>query len=280
VSDGETQLTGKAAKRARKKTFRDEQRIAWEAALRRRRNARLAIGAGLIAALVVGAIVAGGGNEKDDRQGSAAAGATPDCERSGDPPVEAAPQQYDKAPPMSLEEGVDYSAVVTTSCGELTIDLDEEGSPINVNNFVFLATEGYYDGLIWHRVERNAVIQTGDPNGQNGTEPDGPGYTVKDEVPGQASAYIYGVVAMANTGLPNSAGSQWFIVTHGKPGSDDAGQPAGYDPKYSIIGTVDQRSYEVLDIIDRQPTRGGDDDIIAVLPKVPIYIELIEIVES
>ena len=249
--------------------------------MRRRRNTRLAIGTGLVAALVLFAIVSSGGDDtKDGNGGANPASAMPDCERSEEPPVQAAPQQYDKAPPMALEDGVDYSAIVTTSCGEFLIDLDEKGSPINVNNFVFLAQEGYYDGLIWHRVERNAVIQTGDPNGQNGTPPDGPGYTVRDEVPGGASAYIYGIVAMANTGQPNSAGSQWFIVTHGSPGSDDEGQPAGYDPKYSIIGTVEPGSYEVLDIIDKQPTQGGNDDIIAVLPKVPIYIESIEIIKN
>lgn len=273
MNDGETQPTGKAAKRARKKSFRDEQRAEWEAALRRRRNIRLAIGGGLILALIVGAFLAGTQDKEDDAGASNTAADTPDCERSGEPPVEAAPKQYEEPPATALEEGVDYSAVVTTSCGDIRIDLAEERSPINVNNFVFLAQEGYYDGLIWHRVERNSVIQTGDPNGQNGTEPDGPGYTVAGEPPAKASAYIYGVVAMANTGTPDTGGSQWFIVTH-KEG------PAGYDPLYSILGTVDQASYGVLDIIDKQPTQGGNDTITAVLPKVPIYIESIEIIEN
>jgi peptidylprolyl isomerase len=148
----------------------------------------------------------------------------------------------------------------------------EDSAPISVNNFVFLAREGFYDGLIWHRVEGDSVIQTGDPNGQNGVEPDGPGYAIDDEPPTKASEYVYGVVGMANSG-PNTGGSQFFIVVH-------KGGPAGFPPNYSIFGEVAESSYEALEAIRKLPTKGGNDPVEAVKPIVPVYIESIDIVET
>ena len=75
------------------------------------------------------------------------------------------------------------------------------------------------------------MIQSGDPNGQNGVPPDGPGYTIPDEPPEKSKEYVYGVVGMANSGQPNTGGSQFFIVTR-KNG------PAGYQPFYAIFGEV------------------------------------------
>ena len=278
------------AKRARKKQHRDEILAAQMAALRRRRNIRLAVLVGVIVALVGSAIVFSGEDDEpaDDQaterpeQAEAACGAeAPPGANSG---------EYGEPPEMALEDGVDYSATIHTSCGEIVIDLLEDRAPESVNNFVFLAGEGYYDGLIWHRVESDSVIQTGDPNGQNGEPPDGPGYTIPDELPERSRDYVYGVVGMANAG-PDTGGSQFFIVTR-KQG------PAGYQPFFSIFGEViegetDASEDEIgcnspgepgiptLDAIGCQPTdQGASNPADTVKPITPIYIESIEIHEN
>ena len=194
----------------------------------------------------------------------------------GEAPQEPNPQHYDE-PEQVIEEGVDYAAVIQTSCGDITVDLLERTAPINVNNFVFLAREGYYDGLTFHRVVGNFVIQAGDPNGQNGVPPDGPGYTIEGELPAEGNDYVFGVMAMANTNDPDTAGSQFFIVTH--LGADDQPEPAGLDPIYSIFGKAERDSYEVIREIGRQETKGGNDPVESQQPVVPVYIEAIEIVE-
>lgn len=283
-------------KRARKKAARDAALTARVAAARRRRNARLGAAA-LVITLLAGLAILGGG---DDTDGETSADKerkeTTEVACGGEQPPEADPQQYPSPPDLSLEEGIDHRAVVHTSCGDIEIDLLDEKAPQSVANFVFLAREGFYDGLTWHRVEQNAVIQAGDPNGQNGEEPDGPGYTIPDEFPERSSEYIYGTVGMANAG-PGTTGSQFFIVVHdlkrscnrkGEPLEGEAADdpergfhcPAGYQPQYSIFGTVDEGSYETLQAISRLEIKGGNDPVEAVKPITPVYIESIEIVES
>jgi peptidylprolyl isomerase len=181
---------------------------------------------------------------------------------------------------MSLKRGVDYGAVIRTSCGDIRLDLLESAAPVAVNNFIFLARRGFYNGLTWHRVERNSVIQAGDPNGQNGTPPDGPGYTIADSLPAKARMYVYGVVGLANSGRPGTGGSQFFIVVHDLKGAlKGHAQPAGYAPLYTIFGRVDKASYGTLERISKQQTKGGVDPVLAVEPKVPIYIDSITITE-
>ncbi len=88
-------------------------------------------------------------------------------------------KQYDEAPEMQLQEGADYQATIKTNYGDFTIDLYEDSAPVTVNNFVFLSNEGFYDGLTFHRVVDDFIIQGGDPSG-DGTG--GPGYSFKDEI--------------------------------------------------------------------------------------------------
>jgi cyclophilin family peptidyl-prolyl cis-trans isomerase len=153
------------------------------------------------------------------------------------------------------------------------LDLLEDEAEVNVNNFVFLATEGFYDGLEWYRVERNSLIATGDPNNEVFEEPDGPGYTIADELPGKPNDYVFGMVAMSNEGRPDSAGSQFFIITH-------ENRPAGYQLAYSIFGIVAEESYEVLREITNLETKGGREPLKAVRPTVPVFVESIEITEQ
>jgi len=111
----------------------------------------------------------------------------------------------------SAEQVVDpakkYTATIATDRGEIVIALDPKRAPKSVNNFVFLAREGFYDGLTFHRVVDDFVIQGGDPDGSGGG---GPGYRFDDE-PVQGE-YVAGAVAMANAG-PHTNGSQFFICT-------------------------------------------------------------------
>ena len=259
-------------KRARKKQYRDAALAQRAAEERRRRLARLGTVGVIALVVVILAIFSGNDGGGGDRPSDAANDANK-CQ--GDAPPEADPKQYESPPELTLEEGVNYSAVISTTCGEINVDLNEDTEK-NVAHFIFLAREGFYDGLIWHRVELNSVIQSGDPNGLNGVEPDGPGYTVPDEPAERANQYVYGVVGMANTGQPNSGGSQFFVVIHDREG----GEPAGYPPDYAILGEVDPASYDVLDLIGSQPTRGEGNPAEAVMPIDPIYVNSIEIIES
>jgi cyclophilin family peptidyl-prolyl cis-trans isomerase len=123
------------------------------------------------------------------------------------PPANANRPTFTAPPPMTIDTSKKYTATIDTSCGKIVIDLDAKGAPKTVNNFVFLANKHFYDGLTWHRVVKDFVIQGGDPQG-NGSG--GPGYTFEDELP--KDGYKLGSVAMANSG-PNTNGSQFFIVT-------------------------------------------------------------------
>ncbi|MBW3644935.1 MAG: peptidylprolyl isomerase, partial [Actinobacteria bacterium] len=105
---------------------------------------------------------------------------------TGECPPEDKPEepvrQFDDAPQRCIEDGVDYAAVLTTSEGELTVDLLEDTAPGTVNNFVVLARYGYYDGSVFHRIIPDFVVQGGSPPGAPaGTG--GPGYTIPDELP-------------------------------------------------------------------------------------------------
>lgn len=117
------------------------------------------------------------------------------------------PKRYSQPPDMVIDPSRRYEATISTDKGEIVLALDPARAPRTVNNFVFLARDGFYDGLTFHRVVPDFVIQGGCPAG-NGTG--NPGYRFEDE-PVQGD-YIAGAVAMANSG-PNSNGSQFFICT-------------------------------------------------------------------
>jgi cyclophilin family peptidyl-prolyl cis-trans isomerase len=150
--------------------------------------------------------------------------------------------QWNEAPAFTIDTAKTYTAVLDTNHGEITIDLDAGRSPLTVNNFVFLAREGFYDGVIFHRCIPGFVIQGGDPTG---TGRGGPGYKFRDEIDGPGS-YSRGTVAMANSG-PNTNGSQFFICVA------DVGLPHSY----TIFGSVAQGLYAV-DSILAVPTDRSD----------------------
>lgn len=120
---------------------------------------------------------------------------------------------YSAAPALSIDTSKLYKATIETSKGNIVLELYPEYAPQTVNNFVFLARNGFYDGLKFHRVIEGFMIQGGDPAG-NGTG--GPGYQFADEVEGNPLVHDRGVISMANSG-PNTNGSQFFITREPQP---------------------------------------------------------------
>lgn len=145
---------------------------------------------------------------------------------SAAPKLHTTSQRWKSAPKMSIDTSKTYDAVVHTNYGTFTIQLFAKQSPITVNNFVFLAKHNFYHDDKFFRIMKNFMVQTGDPN-NNGTG--GPGYTIPDEF-SNLKPYTKGIVAMANTGQPNSGGSQFFICT-----VDDTNN---LQPAYSQLGQV------------------------------------------
>jgi cyclophilin family peptidyl-prolyl cis-trans isomerase len=140
----------------------------------------------------------------------------------------------------------DYRAIVKTSMGDITINLDADVAPNTVNSFIFLAQNHFFDGITFHRVVANFVIQSGDPTG---TGTGGPGYTTQDEpntVPNKR-----GTVSMAKTQGADDFGSQWFINMKDNPSLDF--NNSGGD-KFYPFGTVDPASMSVVDAIGKVPT--------------------------
>ncbi len=131
-------------------------------------------------------------------------------------------KQYASPPPLALDPTKTYAATLDTSAGQMTIELLAAEAPRTVNNFVFLARDGFYDGVIFHRVIPGFMIQGGDPTG---TGRGGPGYRFDDEP--VRLPYRRGTVAMANAG-PNTNGSQFFVM------HSDYGLP----PNYTIFGRL------------------------------------------
>ena len=165
-----------------------------------------------------------------------------------------------KKPDFILDNNKNYQAKLTTSEGEIIINLNTKETPITANNFVYLSEKGFYNNTIFHRVIEGFMIQGGDPLG-NGTG--GPGYRFDDEP--FNGEYLRGVVAMANAG-PNTNGSQFFIM------HKDYSLPKNY----VIFGEV----IEGLNTVDKiataavQLSRSGEDSS----PVEPIIIEKVEII--
>ncbi len=173
-------------------------------------------------------------------------------------------QQWNQAPEMTIDAAKQYTATVQTTEGTLTVQLLPGEAPKTVNNFVFLAREGFYNGVPFHRVIKGFMVQTGDPTG-SGTG--GPGYRFADEP--ITSNYGPGTLAMANAG-PNTNGSQFFIV-HGTGGQKLA-------KNYTIFGRVTD-GMDVLEKIANTPvktSRGGEQS----QPVEPPRIESVTITEQ
>jgi len=166
-----------------------------------------------------------------------------------DVPVAERNDYYPRPPEMEIDTSHDYQAIIATEQGEITLDLFEAESPLTVNNFVFLARQGFYDGVTFHRVLEDFMAQGGDPSGDGAG---GPGYAFEDETDNGLVFDRPGLLAMANSG-PNTNGSQFFITF----------APTPYlDGKHTIFGEV-LEGIEALDALTRRdpqanPTSPGD----------------------
>jgi cyclophilin family peptidyl-prolyl cis-trans isomerase len=207
------------------------------------------VGIGIVAAIL---IARGGGSESSSSTAAASGGG---CRQVEAP---AAKEVSFKAPKQVLNAGEKATAVVETSCGRFEIELDTKRAPKTANSFAFLAEEGFYDDLTFHRIAPGFVIQGGDPEG---TGTGGPGYSV-DEKPPANLAYTKGTVAMAKSSAepPGRSGSQFFVVT-----AADAGLP----PEYALVGKV-SKGYATVARIEALGTP-------AEKPKRPVLIEAVTI---
>jgi cyclophilin family peptidyl-prolyl cis-trans isomerase len=166
-------------------------------------------------------------------------------------------KQYSESPAMQIDTDKIYSATIKTDVGDIVIALYADKTPNTVNNFVFLAKDGYYDDVIFHRVISNFMAQGGDPTG---TGRGGPGYSFEDEFHPDLKHDSPGILSMANAG-PNTNGSQFFIIHVATPHLDN---------KHSVFGKIE----EGLDVLMAIPVR---DPSVAGAPAVLIHtIEISE----
>jgi peptidyl-prolyl cis-trans isomerase B (cyclophilin B) len=149
-------------------------------------------------------------------------------------------KQYSAAPPMTIDVAKSYTATFNTSKGTIVCELFPAEAPNTVNNFVFLARDGFYNGTKFHRVIADFMIQGGDPEG---TGRGGPGYRFRDELSGGFKRHQVGSLSMANAG-PNTNGSQFFI-THVKT--------SHLDGKHTVFGQVTS-GQDVVDSIAQGDT--------------------------
>ncbi|MFH0937789.1 MAG: peptidylprolyl isomerase [Planctomycetota bacterium] len=152
-------------------------------------------------------------------------------------------------------------ATMTTSMGEISLELNEDDAPNTVANFINLAEKGFYNDLTFHRIIKDFMIQGGDPKGDGSG---GPGYRIPDEIKGHPNNHAHYALSMANAG-PNTNGSQFFIVT------DPKGQPQ-LDSKHTIFGRV-TKGFDVADNIAATPVDGEK-------PKTPVKIVSIKVVSK
>lgn len=162
----------------------------------------------------------------------------------------ASKKTYAKAPDMTIDQNKSYTALIKTSMGDITVALNAKDAPLTVNNFVFLARDGFYDGLTFHRIIKGFMIQGGDPLTKDPSKErlwgtGGPGHNVKAEF--NDRSHQRGVISMARSQDPNSAGSQFFIVH---------GDASFLDRQYTAFGKLTQGD-DVLEKIANTPCGGG-----------------------
>jgi len=167
-------------------------------------------------------------------------------------------KKYGSAPQMSIDASRRYTALFKTEKGEFEVELFAKQAPRTVNNFVFLARDGFYDGVTFHRVLRGFMAQAGDPTG---TGTGGPGYKFADEFDPTLRHSGPGILSMANSGA-NSNGSQFFITFAATPHLDD---------RHTVFGKVIRGMDVVFSITERDPSRAT---------KPGVQIHSIEIRES
>lgn len=268
-------------KRVQKKRDAERAKRKRDRRMRQIRSWAIGVASAALVGVLIWVFLAGGDKTKPaagktPTPSSSAAAGTP-C--AGPNPPAKTSKTYPAYPKNVVDSKKQYEVTMETSCGTVKMTLDPKLAPKAVNNFVFLAQEGFYNGLTFHRVEATApfqLVQGGDPKG-DGTG--GPGYEFTIEkptpkagdpyvLPGAApqAKYLRGVVAMANSGGAASNGSQFFIDV-----SD-----VGLSPDYTVMGKVtDAASLAVLDKMIKVPLKAAANDPSGqrkTTPDPPIYI--------
>ena len=151
-------------------------------------------------------------------------------------------QQWNTPPAMGIDPKKKYSATISTDKGDIVLELFADKTPVTVNNFVFLAREGFYDGTIFHRVIADFMAQGGDPTGSGRG---GPGYRFQDEFHPSLRHSKPGILSMANAG-PGTNGSQFFITHVPTPWLDN---------KHSVFGQITSGMDVLMSIPPRDPMR-------------------------
>ncbi len=167
-------------------------------------------------------------------------------------------QRYAQPPAMKLDLTKSHRARLRTDLGDIVVQLHADKAPSTVNNFVFLAKDGFYDGVIFHRVIANFMAQGGDPTG---TGTGGPGYSFQDEFHPKLRHSGPGILSMANAG-PNTNGSQFFLTHVATPWLDN---------KHTVFGNV----VEGMDVLMKIPARDPSNR-----HAPAVHIQSIEILES
>ena len=153
-------------------------------------------------------------------------------------------RQFTECPPMVIDPEKEYTATIETEKGEIVIELLPEQAPLAVNSFIFLAQQGWFDGVTFHRVLPGFVAQGGDPSGSG---MGGPGYEFDNEVVPELKFDAAGLLAMANSGA-NTNGSQFFITFAPTPDLDGG---------YTIFGKVISGMDVAESLTPRDPSQGG-----------------------
>jgi cyclophilin family peptidyl-prolyl cis-trans isomerase len=256
----------KADRRARKRENRLQGQAARAAEAKRRKQRSGLIRGSIIAVIVVvvfGIIIATGHKSNDKKAAASTTTSADSCSHTK--PARGSTATYKAAPPMTIDATKTYTATMTTSCGTITMTLDAKDAPKTVNSFVFLARHKFFDGLSFHRLVPDFVVQGGDPKG-DGTG--GPGYSLPDEPP--KDGYTAGSVAMANAGS-GTTGSQFFLVVSANGAKTLGGPPY----KYSALGTMDAKGLAVAQKMEKFAPSSGDG-----APTKPLYIDKVTISES
>jgi peptidyl-prolyl cis-trans isomerase B (cyclophilin B) len=238
---------------------------------RQRRRTRIAMGVGGVAialALTGFGMFARGDDSPQASPPSAGPSAADLCSAKAPPSAGEEKPTFRRPPEMTIDRSATYVATMKTSCGTVQMELSPDVAPVGVNSFVFLASQGYYDGLTFHRIVADFVIQGGDPEG---TGRGGPGYEFETETSERLTFADGGMVAYANSG-PDTNGSQFFITLGPTPQLDPTG-----DTSYTIFGKV-TKGMDVVQRIGAVPTvdNGGGE---ASTPTQPVYIESIAVDE-
>ena len=270
----EAKLAAQAAEEAKRKR------------LRAIRNVVILVAAIIITGFLLSALSGCSSSESDGASGDAETSTTAASAETSEglafgtgecPPADGVAEpviDFDDAPAECIDPDKTYVAVVETTQGTVTVELDTERTPLTTNNFVALARFGYYEGTSLFRTEaRSGIIQGGSPHTQDASDP-GPGYTIPDEaLPFTSADYAPGALAMARTSAPDSASAQFFFVAN--EGSAYLGDPAQLGDaagSYVVFGRTTE-GLEVLEKIANLDDGSG-------APSEPVSITKVTITES